>query len=132
MADSILDIAKRHVDLRHAGGDEWVGLCPFHEEKTPSFRVNVEKGVFYCHGCGAGGGTLDLAERLEGRRDLPVRMPKTSHPKEADLVLHPSGIWMTWAEYLRKTWTPGWYRMELNKKVRECFSRREEGYAPAG
>lgn len=133
MIDSILDLAKRHVDLRHAGGDEWVGLCPFHEEHTPSFRVNVEKGVYFCHGCSAGGGTKDLAERLGER--LPSRIPApravaTSKVVET-MVLHPSGDWMTWDEYLRATWTPAWYRRELDKLVRECFSRPEEAHAPA-
>lgn len=134
MPDSILDLARRHVDLRHAGGDEWVGLCPFHEERTPSFRVNTEKGVYYCHGCGAGGGTKDLAERLEG----PVARERihvvVDHAKGKDktMVLHPSGCWMTWDEYLKVTWTPAWYRRELDKLVRECFSRPEEAHAPAG
>lgn len=36
-------------------GLEWNCLCPFHEDHTPSFRVNVDKGLFYCHGCGKGG-----------------------------------------------------------------------------
>lgn len=130
MADSILDLAKRHVDLRHAGGDEWAGLCPFHEERTPSFRVNVEKGVFHCFGCGAGGGAKDLAMRLGER--LPTRIPApraiaTSKVTET-LVLHPSGDWMTWNEYLKVTYTPPWYRRELDKLVRECFSCPEEAH----
>lgn len=129
--DSILDLAKRHVDLRHAGGDEWVGLCPFHEDRTPSFRVNVEKGVFHCFGCGVGGGTKDLAERLG---EAPARYTYRSErvpPQHAERVLHPSGDWMTWDEYLKVTWTPPWYRRELDKRVRECFSRPEEAHAPA-
>lgn len=151
MPDSILDLAKRHVDLRHAGGDEWVGLCPFHEEHTPSFRVNVEKGVFHCFGCGAGGGTKDLAIRLGeltparfmseqygGRTRVKRFRGETIYAgvdsakgNERTMVLHPSGDWMTWDEYLKVTWTPPWYRRELDKRVRECFSRPEEAHAPA-
>lgn len=136
MPDSILDLAKRHVDLRHAGGDEWVGLCPFHEEGTPSFRVNVEKGVYFCHGCGAGGGAKDLAMKL-GELS-PARFMSEqwggrtrNANRRGDIVLHPSGDWMTWDEYLRATWTPAWYRRELDKMVRECFSHPEEPYATA-
>lgn len=136
MPDSIFDLAKRHVDLRHAGGDEWVGLCPFHEEDSPSFRVNVEKGVYYCHGCGSGGGTKDLAERLEGSvargRVIVAVDAAKGRDRSAVWVLHPSGDWMTWDEYLRVTWTPAWHRRELDKLVRECFSRPEEAHAAAG
>jgi DNA primase len=43
------------VDLQQKNGDELVGLCPFHEEKTPSFGVSIEKQYFHCFGCSAGG-----------------------------------------------------------------------------
>jgi hypothetical protein len=129
---TILEIAKRHVDLRHAGGAEWLGLCPFHEERTPSFRVNEEKGTWFCHGCSQGGGTRDLAKRLgEDRQDLPIRIPQKRSGPRGEQVLHPSGIWMSETEALRANWTPGWYRKDLQKLVRECFSRREESHAPA-
>jgi DNA primase len=135
---TILEIAKRHVDLRHAGGAEWLGLCPFHEERTPSFRVNDEKGTWFCHGCGQGGGTLNLAQKL-GEVTPALAMSKLygertrqkrSGPR-GEQVLHPSGIWMIETEALRANWTPGWYRKDLQKLVRECFSRREESHAPA-
>lgn len=44
--------------------DEWVTLCPFHEEKTPSFYVNEKKGFFYCQGCGRGGGPKQFLRLL--------------------------------------------------------------------
>jgi hypothetical protein len=50
---------KRGLKLRREGR-EWVGLCPLHEERTPSFKVNPDKQVFHCHGCGAGGSVIDL------------------------------------------------------------------------
>lgn len=49
-------------------------------------------------------------------------------PRHDELVLHPSGDWMTWDEYLKVTYTPPWYRRELDKLVRECFSRPEEAH----
>lgn len=45
-------VAKHHVELKKAGS-EWEGLCPFHEERTPSFRVVPTKGFVHCFGCGA-------------------------------------------------------------------------------
>jgi hypothetical protein len=50
---------KRGLTLRREG-HEWVCLCPLHEEHTPSFKINPEKRVFYCHGCDAGGSVIDL------------------------------------------------------------------------
>ena len=51
---SILDVVGRAVPLKKKGQNYW-GCCPFHNEKTPSFCVNEEKGIFKCFGCGEGG-----------------------------------------------------------------------------
>lgn len=59
-------IVARHVKLRKAG-HEYVGLCPFHEENTPSFRVNDAKGVFHCFGCGTAGDAIDFIMHMDGR-----------------------------------------------------------------
>ncbi|MCL2331590.1 MAG: CHC2 zinc finger domain-containing protein, partial [Proteobacteria bacterium] len=48
---SIVDIVSRRVPLSKKGKDFW-GCCPFHNEKTPSFKVNEEMGRYYCFGCG--------------------------------------------------------------------------------
>lgn len=47
-------------------GRRWVGLCPFHSEKTPSFGVSADKQLFHCFGCGVGGDLFDYVMRLEG------------------------------------------------------------------
>ena len=62
---SICEVINRYTNLRRQG-KEHVGLCPFHEEKTPSFTVNEEKGVFYCHGCGEGGDVIVFIQKMEG------------------------------------------------------------------
>jgi DNA primase len=56
-------------------GKEHKALCPFHEEKSPSFSVNEEKGVFYCFGCGAGGDVvrfIELAEKVSFKEALSI------------------------------------------------------------
>ena len=50
--------SRADTELRKAGA-EWVGRCPFHEERTPSFYVNPVKKVYHCYGCGAGGDVID-------------------------------------------------------------------------
>ncbi|HEV3152686.1 MAG TPA: CHC2 zinc finger domain-containing protein, partial [Candidatus Baltobacteraceae bacterium] len=62
-----VDIASfigSYVSL-HKRGNDLVGLCPFHAEKTPSFHVHPDKGFFKCFGCGAGGDVITFAGKLE-------------------------------------------------------------------
>jgi DNA primase len=61
----IVEVIGAHVRLRKAGRN-FVGLCPFHGEKTPSFTVNREKGFFHCFGCGAGGTVFNFLMRMDG------------------------------------------------------------------
>jgi DNA primase len=61
----IVEVVGSHVRLRRAGRN-FVGLCPFHNEKTPSFSVNAERGFFHCFGCGAGGSAFNFIMRVEG------------------------------------------------------------------
>ncbi|MEM9693002.1 MAG: CHC2 zinc finger domain-containing protein [Myxococcota bacterium] len=49
-------------------GRRWVGLCPFHKERTPSFSVNRERGLFHCFGCKESGGAIDYVMKVEGLR----------------------------------------------------------------
>jgi DNA primase len=60
----IVEIIGAHVRLKKAGRN-FVGLCPFHGEKTPSFTVNREKGFFHCFGCGAGGTVFNFIMRMD-------------------------------------------------------------------
>lgn len=63
---NLSDIIARHTDLKRRGGSEKVGLCPFHNERTPSFEVNDTKGQYYCHGCGKGGDAITFLMEREG------------------------------------------------------------------
>jgi DNA primase len=71
----LLEYLQQHgwKPVRHNGGEEVAGLCPLHDETRPSFYVNRRKQVFYCHGCGRGGGLARLI-RLLG--NLPEPAPE--------------------------------------------------------
>ena len=61
----IIELVGEHVRLRKAGRS-YVGLCPFHQEKTPSFNVDPDKRVWYCHGCNQGGSVFTFIEKVDG------------------------------------------------------------------
>ena len=62
---SIVEVVSDYVSLRRAGGN-FLGLCPFHAEKTPSFNVNPAREIFHCFGCGAGGNAFSFVMKIEG------------------------------------------------------------------
>ena len=82
---SIVDVISEHVTLKSAGGGNVKGLCPFHDEKTPSFNVSSARNVFFCHGCGVGGDAIkfvmdvehltfvEAVERLAARAGVQLR-----------------------------------------------------------
>ena len=57
-------VASEHIALKRQGR-RWVGLCPFHAEKTPSFSVNAEEGLYYCFGCQASGDVITFVREME-------------------------------------------------------------------
>jgi DNA primase len=82
---SIVDVISERVTLKSAGGGNVKGLCPFHDEKTPSFTVSSARNVYFCHGCGAGGDAIrfvmdcdhlifvEAVERLAARARVELR-----------------------------------------------------------
>jgi len=60
----ILDVVSRYVDLKKRGRN-FFGLCPFHNEKTPSFSVAPDKGIYHCFGCGNGGNAVNFIMEFE-------------------------------------------------------------------
>ena len=63
--DLVAVVAARGVKLKKQGND-YVGLCPFHQEKTPSFHVTPAKNLFHCFGCGAAGSVIDFVMKKDG------------------------------------------------------------------
>jgi DNA primase len=64
-AADIVEVIQAHTDLRRAGA-RWVGLCPFHDERTPSFSVDAQDKLYHCFGCGVGGDVIKFVEEKEG------------------------------------------------------------------
>jgi DNA primase len=62
---SIEDVVRDHVTLRPGGIGSLKGLCPFHDEKSPSFHVRPQLGVWHCFGCGEGGDVLSFVQRVD-------------------------------------------------------------------
>ncbi len=89
----IEDVIGSYVTLRNAGGGSLKGLCPFHDEKTPSFQVTPTRGFFYCFGCGEGGDVItfmqkidnlsftESIERLADRVGIQLRYAEDSGPR---------------------------------------------------
>ncbi|HZU71885.1 MAG TPA: DNA primase [Acidimicrobiales bacterium] len=63
-ATDFVALATEHIALRRQG-QRWVGLCPFHAEKTPSFSINAEEGLYYCFGCQASGDVITFVREVE-------------------------------------------------------------------
>ena len=62
---NLADVVSRMVTLRKAGGTRLKGLCPFHNEKSPSFHVNVDQGFYKCFGCGKAGDAITFVRETE-------------------------------------------------------------------
>jgi DNA primase len=111
------------VALKPAGRGQLKGLCPFHSERTPSFHVHVERGFFYCFGCGAKGDVFDYVMRTQGlefrdalqllgeRVGIEVRGAPAGQGRRRDLLeIHEAALaWFTGqlpgspaADYLRR------------------------------
>jgi DNA primase len=61
----LVQLVGQYLTLKRSGHDSLTGLCPFHQEKTPSFNVRPSKQVYYCFGCGAGGDAIRFVREIE-------------------------------------------------------------------
>ena len=95
---NIVDLVSEYVTLKKAGRN-FVGSCPFHKEKTPSFTVNPEKQIFYCFGCGEGGNVFtflmkinnmsfpDVVRHLAGKMGIVITTRRISSAEKAKTSL---------------------------------------------
>jgi DNA primase len=146
---NLVDVVQQHVRLRKTGR-EWVGLCPFHEEKTPSFSVNEQLQSWYCFGCSRGGDMftfVELKEKVtfpEALRILAevagVDMPERSAPDQARTrlkrqILELNTLAAMYYEYVLHTTPagePGRALLERRGVGEQVARRFGLGYAPGG
>ena len=150
---SIADVINEHVTLRSAGGGNLKGLCPFHDEKTPSFTVSPARNVYFCHGCGAGGDAIkflmdvdhltfiESVERLAGRAGVQLRYDESrSSPgprqqpgqKQRLIAAHAAAV-----DFYREQLVTGGARTAREFLAqrgfgRDCAERYGCGFAPDG
>jgi DNA primase len=145
------EIIGEHVQLRNAGGGNLKGICPFHDEKSPSLSVSPSRGLYHCFGCGAGGDVIrfvqniehvdfsEAVERLAGRANIQLRYVEggaptnRNHGQRARLIEAHAAAAAFYSEQLRSAEA---------RTAREFLSRRgfDEsvavqfgcGYAPSG
>ncbi|HTC69756.1 MAG TPA: DNA primase [Acidothermaceae bacterium] len=61
----VVDVISEHVTLKSAGGGSMKGLCPFHDERSPSFNVTPARGFWHCFGCGEGGDVISFVQKID-------------------------------------------------------------------
>jgi DNA primase len=133
-ATDFVAVASEHLALRRVGS-RWVGLCPFHTERTPSFSLNAELGFYYCFGCGAKGDVItfvremeqldfvEAVEKLAARAGITLRYDNqaVAHDHQRRSRIH---------ETLDKAL--GWYHQRLlsapDAAAARSYLRRERGY----
>ena len=117
--NDIVDVVSSYVALTRKGGN-YFGLCPFHNEKTPSFSVSADKQIYKCFGCGKGGGAINFVMELD---NLPFRDAVALLAKRAGLEVPDSGSSAGAKERREKLLT-------INKQAARTFHRWL--YAPEG
>jgi DNA primase len=147
----IADIIGEHVQLRNAGGGNLKGICPFHDEKSPSLSVSPSRGLYHCFGCSAGGDVIrfiqtienldftEAVERLAARAGVQLRYveggsrPSGAHGQRARLVEAHAAAAAFYAEQLRTPDARPAREFLASRGFDEQAAERFGcGYAPAG
>ncbi|MEG0731907.1 MAG: CHC2 zinc finger domain-containing protein, partial [Vagococcus sp.] len=82
---NIVDVVGQYVQLKKSGKN-YLGLCPFHNEKTPSFSVAEDKQIFHCFGCGKGGNVFSFVQEIEGL-SFPEAVEKVAELSNISIAL---------------------------------------------
>src|SRR6516162_2638483 len=90
----IVRIVGEYITLRKAGAQNFSGLCPFHQEKTPSFSLHASRQFFHCFGCGASGDVFSFVQKIENTsfpealrtvaQKFNIPLPKASYGSPAE------------------------------------------------
>jgi DNA primase len=134
-ANDIVEVVGSYLPLKRAGAN-FVALCPFHREKTPSFNVNPQKQIFHCFGCHKGGdvftfvkeheniGFMDAVRRLAERAKIPLEFEKSPaeqqsrHLKERLLQIH---------EQITQRWQSALANEAAGQVARDYLAKRGVG-----
>ena len=65
LGTDIVELVREYIPALKKSGRNWKANCPFHNEKTPSFMINAEKGIFHCFGCSAGGDAFKFVMMMD-------------------------------------------------------------------
>lgn len=114
---SLVEVVSSYVHLKKAGRN-YLGLCPFHSEKTPSFTVNEERGLFHCFGCQAGGTVFTFVMRIE-RIEFPEAVEQLARRAGVELPKREDDAAAMQRERL----------YDVNRKAAEFFARALSGAA---
>ena len=101
---SLLDVARERIQLTKRGGN-YVGCCPFHNEKTPSFTIYPQSNSFYCYGCGEGGDVITFIRKLDG----------LTYPEAVQRLAERAGVEISTADI-----SASQAEKELQNRIREC------------
>jgi len=125
LASDIVDVVSGYLTLRQRGKNHF-GLCPFHQEKTPSFSVNPELQIFHCFGCGAGGNVFTFIMRVE----------RLTFPESVRLLAKAAGITIPEEEedreslqekealYYANKFAHDWFQLQLQESAEAEPARR--------
>ncbi|HLG94137.1 MAG TPA: CHC2 zinc finger domain-containing protein, partial [candidate division Zixibacteria bacterium] len=144
-ATDIVDLVSEYLTLKKKGKN-FLGLCPFHQEKTPSFSVSPEKGVYHCFGCGKGGDVFNFVMEVEHlsfpetlrylARKANITLPERRDKKELDYYERLYWAVSTAQEYFRESLmderaaAEGWAYLNRRGVTREMIDIFQIGYAP--
>ncbi|MGN6090057.1 MAG: DNA primase, partial [Actinomycetales bacterium] len=118
----IADVVGEHVTLRNAGGGNLKGLCPFHDEKSPSFSVRPSVGTFHCFGCGVGGDAISFVMQLE----------HLSFAETIERLAGKAGITLRYSDEGRRSGPPAGQRQRLIAAHRSAAEYYVEQLATPG
>jgi len=144
----LIEVIGRHVDLKQSGSN-MMGLCPFHNEKSPSFSVSVDKQMYYCFGCGKGGNAYrflmehdgypfpEAVELLAQKVGMPIPAAQAVNPQEEARKKQGLGLLNQVAEIFSRTLQSDEGKQALayvhgRKLPLSIVQRYQLGFAPAG
>ncbi len=131
-ANDIVDVISQYIRLKRSGRN-FFGLCPFHNEKSPSFSVSPDKQIFHCFGCGAGGNVFTFLTKIEGINFVEavqmlaersnIQLPTLENSKDSAKELLKSKVYKV-NEFAAEYYHKNLYRPE-SKVAQEYIKRRK-------